>query len=530
MSDIPVNALLSLSLDLAKSLSSEDRFDRLLSTIRKTIHCDAITLLRLQGDVLIPLAQQGLSQETLGRRFVIEQHPRFVEICRSLEPVRFSADCQLPDPYDGLLIDSDDDLPMHSCMGLPLHYDDQLIGIVTLDSLKTGVFDGIAAKTLEILSAISAAHLNTALLIELMENNVALSKQAVAEMSQQQTNAMGHEIIGQSETMHQLKRDIDLVATSDFTVLITGETGCGKELVADAVHKASRRANAPIVHINCAAIPETLIESELFGHAKGAFTGADRERRGKFSIASGGTLFLDEVGELPINAQSKILRALQSQEIQPVGKDTTEQVNVRVIAATNRNLLKEVEQGRFRADLYHRLSVYPLSVPPLRERKGDVALLTGFFMEKVKRTLGIQQLKLSDKLLVQMSQYHWPGNVRELEHMVSRAALKANARQSQRHTVEIDIQDCHELLVNDLSTDSSDRLELQNLKSNESAAPEKQSLKEATEEFQRAMVKDALVASGGKWAEAARNLSVDRANLARLAKRLGITIEKKITG
>ncbi|WP_448546604.1 nitric oxide reductase transcriptional regulator NorR [Thalassotalea fusca] len=518
MSDIPTNALLSLSLDLAKSLSSQDRFDRLLSTIRKVIRCDAITLLRLHGDILIPLAQQGLSEETLGRRFVVAQHPRFVEICQSQEPIRFSADCHLPDPYDGLLIDSDDDLPMHACMGLPLRYDDNLIGVVTFDSLTTGVFDNIASKTLALLSAISAAHLNTALMIELMEQNVAMSQQAVVEMSYQQTNALGYEMIGQSEPMQQLKQEIALVATSDFTVLITGETGCGKELVADAVHKASRRAQAPIVHVNCAAIPENLIESELFGHAKGAFTGAERERRGKFSIASGGTLFLDEVGELPYSAQSKILRALQNQEIQPVGKELAEKVDVRVIAATNRDLLKEVEAGNFRADLYHRLSVYPISVPPLRQRYGDVTLLAGFFLEKVRRTLGIKQLKIAESLLAQMQNYQWPGNVRELEHVMSRAALKASARQVSKQTVEIESQDCYEIL-----TASSNHI----VPPSKVAPPDTNmsfdtGLKVATESYQRQMIRQALQTSNGNWAAASRILKMDRANLARLAKRLDV--------
>jgi len=518
MSDIPTNALLSLSLDLAQSLSSQDRFDRLLSTIRKVIRCDAITLLRLHGDILVPLAQQGLSEETLGRRFVVKQHPRFAEICQSQEPIRFSADCQLPDPFDGLLIDSDDDLPMHACMGLPLRYDDNLIGVVTFDSLTTGVFDNIASKTLALLSAISAAHLHTALMIELMEQNVAMSQQAVVEMSLQQTNAMGHEMIGQSATMQQLKREIALVATSDFTVLITGETGCGKELVADAVHKASRRAQAPIVHVNCAAIPENLIESELFGHAKGAFTGAERERRGKFSIASGGTLFLDEVGELPYSAQSKILRALQNQEIQPVGKELSEKVDVRVIAATNRNLLEEVEAGNFRADLYHRLSVYPIAVPPLRDRDGDVTLLAGFFLEKVRRSLGIKQLKLSESLLAQMQRYQWPGNVRELEHVMSRAALKASARQVNKHTVEIENQDCYEILT----AEHDQATPIFNLSTTDTRMPVAKGLKEATESYQRQMIKQALRQSNGNWAEAGRILKTDRANLARLAKRLGV--------
>lgn len=202
-----------------------------------------------------------------------------------------------------------------------------------------------------------------------------------------------------------MKADIDVVAPSQFNILIHGETGVGKELVARTIHQRSNRKRQPLVYVNCAAIPENLLESELFGHVKGAFTGADRARMGKFALADGGTLFLDEIGELPLSAQSKILRALQNHEIQPVGQDRVQTVDVRILAATNRDLKKEVEAGRFRADLYHRLSVYPIYVPPLRERKGDLSLLAGYFVEQARRKLGITQLKLHGDVLSQLIQY-----------------------------------------------------------------------------------------------------------------------------
>ena len=428
MKEITSTALIELSLDLAQSLTSNDRFDRLLTTLRKTITCEAVAVLAVQGQYLTPLAQQGLSQDTLGRRFVITEHPRFERICQSTSAVRFPSDCDLPDPYDGLLIDREGDLPVHSCMGLPLYFNEQLIGVLTLDSLIPHVFDDLSVRTLEVVSAMAAVSLNTALTIELLENNVHHSKQVMAALSQPNALTEQNKLLGHSQAMEKLKREINLVAPSNYTVLIQGESGTGKELVAHSLHQQSQRSHEPIIYVNCAALPENLIESELFGHVKGAFTGADHQRLGKFAIANGGTLFLDEVGELPLVAQSKLLRALQSNEIQAVGQDKVTKVDVRVIAATNRDLAEEVAAERFRADLYHRLNVYPISAPALRERKGDIELLAGFFVEKLKRKLGLQQLKLANKVLDYLLVYQWPGNVRELEHMLSRAALKASFR------------------------------------------------------------------------------------------------------
>ncbi|WOD08969.1 sigma 54-interacting transcriptional regulator [Marinomonas sp. GJ51-6] len=237
----------------------------------------------------------------------------------------------------------------------------------------------------------------------------------------------GGEMIGQSDVMQALEQAIKLVAPSDFAILIEGETGVGKELVARMLHQTSLRSASPMVYVNCAAIPHHLIESELFGHVKGAFTGADRDRQGKFLLADGGTLFLDEIGELPLEVQGTLLRAIQNQEIQAVGKDQVRKIDVRIIAATNRHLETEVSEQRFRADLFHRLSVFPIQVPALRHRQGDIPLLAGFFAERFRRKLGLQQLTLSSSAIGLLETYHWLRNVRELEHVISRAALFAKA-------------------------------------------------------------------------------------------------------
>jgi anaerobic nitric oxide reductase transcription regulator len=259
----------------------------------------------------------------------------------------------------------------------------------------------------------------------------------------------------------------------------------------------------------------------LFGHAKGAFTGAERERPGKFLLADGGTIFLDEVGELPLSVQSKLLRVLQSGEIQPVGKDEVKTVNVRVIAATNRDLAAEVAAGNFRADLYHRLSVYPITVPALKERQQDVLLLAGYFLELTARKLGIRQLKLSTAAQSVLLQYNWPGNVRELEHVISRAALKARKEAKAQDIIALLPQHL-ELAERAVSADNNPQAALPMIHSNGL------SLKAATEEFQKQQIIHILSQTAGNWSLAAQQLGVDRANLARLAKRLGIKVEKTV--
>ncbi len=206
--------------------------------------------------------------------------------------------------------------------------------------------------------------------------------------------------------MEHLRREIELVARSDFTVLVLGETGVGKELVVRAIHAASGRRDGPMLYLNCAALPETLADSELFGHTKGSFTGAGRDRAGKFEVADDGTLFLDEVGELPLSIQAKLLRAIQEGEIQRVGSDKTIHVDVRMLAATNRNLEAEVKNGRFRADLFHRLNTYPLKVPPLRARKEDIPLLAGYFCERIQRRLGLGPVRIGVDAIEVLSRYH----------------------------------------------------------------------------------------------------------------------------
>lgn len=232
-----------------------------------------------------------------------------------------------------------------------------------------------------------------------------------------------YKMIGESPEIEHIKEMIEKVAPTEARVLITGPNGTGKELVAHWLHQKSDRSKGPMIEVNCAAIPSELIESELFGHVKGAFTSANKDRAGKFEAANGGTIFLDEVGDMSLSAQAKVLRALQENKVQRVGSDRDIKVDVRVITATNKNLKKEIEEGRFREDLYHRLAVILIKVPSLNDRREDIPLLVEYFTEKISGDHGITQKKFAAKAIKQLQEYDWTGNVRELRNVVERLII-----------------------------------------------------------------------------------------------------------
>ena len=232
-----------------------------------------------------------------------------------------------------------------------------------------------------------------------------------------------YEMIGESDAIANIKEMIDKVAPTDARVLITGPNGTGKELVAHWLHQKSERSKGPMIEVNCAAIPSELIESELFGHVKGAFTSANKDRAGKFEAANGGTIFLDEIGDMSLSAQAKVLRALQESRIQRVGSDKDIKVNVRVVAATNKNLKKEIEDGKFREDLYHRLAVILIKVPALNDRREDIPLLVDYFSEKISEEQGTAKKSFSSKAIKLLQDYDWTGNIRELRNVVERLII-----------------------------------------------------------------------------------------------------------
>ncbi|MDJ1482673.1 sigma-54 dependent transcriptional regulator [Cytophagaceae bacterium YF14B1] len=271
------------------------------------------------------------------------------------------------------------------------------------------------------------------------------------------------DIIGKSRSLDLVLNHVQIVAPTNTSVLLLGESGTGKERIADAIHLLSSRKSKPLIKVNCAALPASLIESELFGHEKGAFTGATEKRIGKFEQAQGGTIFLDEIGEMPLDLQVKLLRVLQEKEIERVGGRTTFKVDVRIIAATNRNLEKEVAEGRFRMDLYYRLNVFPIVMPPLRERKEDIPLLAQYFLEIYTRKIGKQITGLSDKVLEALVQYSWPGNIRELEHFIERAVLLTQTGMIQHVSIPVDVPKEEASLKNPQDIKSMEEMEREHI-------------------------------------------------------------------
>ena len=312
-----------------------------------------------------------------------------------------------------------------------------------------------------------------------------------------------YEIIGESPSMRSLKEQILVVGRSNSRVLITGENGTGKELIARSVHRASQRANKPFIAVNCAAIPETLIESELFGHEKGAFTGAVSVQRGKFEIADSGTLFLDEIGDMSLNTQAKVLRVLQEQEFQRVGGTRNIRVDVRLITATNKNLSDEIKKGAFREDLFYRINVIILNAPPLRDRKEDIPLLAEHFLNEVIREQGLKDKRLTDQSIELMKGYDWPGNVRELRNLMERVAIMTAGDRINPADLSIIAGDQQRNVSTLINAGSG-------------------SLKDARAGFERYFILEKLRENKWNITKTAEDLKIERSNLHRKIKLLGI--------
>ncbi len=524
--------LLPIALDMTASLTAEDRSKRLVEVVRRALPCDAVALLRMEGAVLVPLAAHGLSADLLGRRFLRAEHPRLDIICSNVEPTIFPAESALPDPYDGL-VEGDPHLRVHACLGFPLRIEDELVGVLTLDALEPGAFDAVDKRFLTHLAALAAAALRTSDLIETLEKHAQHQGLVAQDLVREVLDRRGGFLIGASPEIANLRREIELIAASEFPVLVTGETGVGKELVVRTLHLQSRRPDKALVYVNCAALPESIVESELFGHAKGAFTGADHARPGKFRVADGATLFLDEIGELPLLVQPKLLRVLQEGEIQPVGSDHPAHVDVRILAATNRDLEAEVRAGRFRADLLHRLDVCRIAVPSLRQHKQDIPLLVGYFSDRVRRRLGTGPIRIQPSAQAALVRGDWPGNVRELENVVARGVLRASGRVAPGEPVVVEAADLG-YGADDLGPDAEARAEgARTTRSKADPRPASdepdptelrgRTLRSALDDYQRAVIQQELQRADGNWSATARVLGMHRSNLHHLAKRLGLT-------
>ncbi|MBK8996685.1 MAG: sigma 54-interacting transcriptional regulator [Myxococcales bacterium] len=395
---------------------------------------------------------------------------------------------------------------IRSTIGVPLWKGEEILGVVQVDNRAApGMFDSADLEALGVLAAsASLAVANARLVRRLLAAEEQLQKENSFLKSRERAKTSGAvEIIGQSRAIRELMKQLDKVVDTRVTVLVEGETGTGKELIASAVHYRSRRRAKLFVAQNCAALPENLLESELFGHKRGSFTGATEEKRGLFDVADGGTLFLDEVTEMPLALQAKLLRVLQEGEIRPVGATHTKIVDVRIVAACNRNLEKEVQAGRFREDLYYRLKVFPIRVPPLRERRDDVPLLAGHFLERYTKEVGKPVAGFSQGSMELLMSYDWPGNVRELENEIQRLVIQAEP---------------DGFITPDLLSPRVRQMEGVIAQ----AGAVKGSLKDMVERVEKYFILETLREHGNNKTSAAKTLGITREGLHKKLKQLGI--------
>ncbi|HET6347422.1 MAG TPA: sigma 54-interacting transcriptional regulator, partial [Myxococcota bacterium] len=403
----------------------DDLLRRGLDSLARITDYELATIFVLQGNMLVARAARGplASQEVRQHALSLNDFPTIREALDTRRARAYTHDDHAHgdgDPFDGVL-----DLPAgHSCMVVPLCAGERRFGVLTLDRTQCVPYPPEVVELVEVYSQILAIAIGNA------EQKLALERlrrheREHARLLEAQLGGEGQELAAPeaSPAMRQTLMRGQQVARTDTPVLILGETGTGKERLARALHGWSGRSEFAFVSINCAAIPPTLLESELFGHVKGAFTGATRDRAGRFQMANGGTLLLDEVGELPIDVQAKLLRVLQEGTLEPVGSDQTVKVDVRILAATHVDLEAAIAAHRFRADLYYRLNVFPLHLPPLRERLDELPALCAALLAEGARRTGRRGVAVSDAALALLRRYRWPGNLRELGNVLERATI-----------------------------------------------------------------------------------------------------------
>jgi formate hydrogenlyase transcriptional activator len=424
--DQELRTLLDVNLAIARHLDRDDLFGALATCLGKLLDTDRFGIElpvagnQLQGHILATGNERTeptvLPAAGTACDWVIQNRRWYVGASREELKQEF------PVTFDVM-----SDAQMESLCALPLATGERCLGALffmaarkgAYAKLRRGLFDQIASAVAVALDNCLAHEEARRLRDRLAAENVYLQEEIRAEHN-------FTEIVGNSPALRAVLTQVEQVAATDSTVLLFGETGTGKELIARAIHDRSPRKHRPLVKVNCGAISAGLVESELFGHVKGAFTGALAHREGRFKVADGGTIFLDEVGELPAGTQVKLLRVLQEREFEPIGSSKTIRVNVRVIAATNRDLAEAVRAGKFRTDLFYRLNVFPITAPPLRERRADIPLLVTFFVQKFAKDLGKPVRSVADETMRRLMAYSWPGNIRELQNVIERAVVLAN--------------------------------------------------------------------------------------------------------
>lgn len=430
-----VDFLLSLSSDIALIRDKDDFLRVLRERLREIIHFNdiVINIFDEDGKFLVPYLYYSEGRRKNHPAFQRCGHNKlggdhiFEAVMAADQPLVFNVRKLLKAKSYPAYIPLFRETGIVEFSGIRLRTAAQEIGCLFLFSEQTGTFPD---PVLQLIKGVSH-QLSVALANMLANDRIATQMKEIESFRQRlhshhpspKKENTPEDLVGKSREMQQVFHLISQVAPSDSTVLILGETGTGKELVSKAIHNHSPRRDKLLVKVNCAALPANLIESELFGHEKGAFTGATERRIGKFELARNGTLFLDEIGELPLELQSRLLRVLQEKEIERIGGKSPIRTDVRIIAATNRNLKHEVEAGRFRRDLYYRLDVFPIVLPPLRERKDEIPELADYFLQLYARKAGKSAMRLADEVKEEMMAWHWPGNVRELEHLIERSVL-----------------------------------------------------------------------------------------------------------
>ena len=413
-----------LPLSMRTQLLQPDRvLEIVFQSLKELVDYELAVVLSIeQGNVLRvrkafgPLAIPALENFSIG----LDQRKDIAEILQSKQPKLFHQSEAHIDTYYGII-----DLPSgHSCLVSPPYIEDLLVGMLTIDHRSCNRFSPSIVQFVGTISRlISVSLIQTDASTDLLKRTRVILDERNRLLDE---NAqVFHDLIGVSPTWMRVLDDIRLVAASELPIFITGETGTGKEQVARTIHAMSTRNQGPFIAVNCSGLVTTLAESELFGHEKGAFTGATASRRGRFEIADGGTLFLDELGDLPLEIQPKLLRVLQDGIIERVGAEHPLHVDVRIIAATNKNLEDEMAKGKFREDLWYRINVFPIHLPPLRERDHDAILIAQYFLEKIRKRPGYNSVEFSDQAIDKILRIPWYGNVRELRNSIERAAILA---------------------------------------------------------------------------------------------------------
>lgn len=487
-----LGVLLRISTAVNRIQGFDEMQQRILELIFEALPADRGAILLLQGPVSRDEPGNVSSVFCLGREDGSREsfHVGFTVINRVWEESvgllsnDVSEDSALQ-TADSLLIDR-----VKSLVAAPLMIQERVIGVIYLDSCKERCFDKRGLEFLTAVANVASAAFESARLFDQLKADAGRLQAALDSQ---------YKLIGESQTMRNVYQKIQKVAVSSSTVLLRGESGTGKELAAREIHRGSPRASRPFIPINCAALTETLLESELFGHERGAFTGAVSQKKGMFELADGGSIFLDEIGEMPIQLQPKLLRAIQEQEFMRVGGTRLIKVDVRVIAATNRSIEQMIKAGTFREDLYYRLKVVPIQLPSLRERREDIPLLAHFFALKHSEKCGRQVRGLSREARALMVSYDWPGNVRELEHAIEHAVTLGS----------VDL-----ILPEDLPESLHESGSLASLPPTGYHA----SLKEA----KKKIVLNALSQAEGNYTQAAKFLGLHPNNLHRLIKNLGM--------